>query len=70
MPAEAISLKIGFNKLVLATSFDERILEKMVEWGKEPKCWYLWIPSTLDSQHVELQMGDIDNVCPHWKTQN
>ena len=31
---------------------------------------YVWIPSTLDNGHVELQEGELDQVCPNWRTQN
>ena len=42
----------------------------MVEAGKEAKCWYVWLPAHTDSSHLELQQGDLDNVCPNWRTQN
>ncbi len=30
----------------------------------------MWPPSTLDSGHVELQEGELNPVCPNWRTQN
>eukprot|EP00392_Amoebophrya_sp_AT5.2_P015445 g15651.t1 len=51
-------------------NFDVEILKQMQRNAIEPKCWYVWIPSTLDSGHVELQEGELNAVCPHWRTQN
>ncbi|CAD7936752.1 unnamed protein product [Amoebophrya sp. A25] len=51
-------------------NFDIEVLKQMVKNAIEPKCWYVWIPSTLDTGHVELQEGEMNSVCPQWRTQN
>lgn len=51
-------------------NFDTEVLKQMVKNAIEPKCWYVWIPSTLDTGHVELQEGELNPVCPQWRTQN
>lgn len=45
-------------------------LEKMVAAAVEVRCWYLYPPSALDFEHVDLQKGKLDPVCPRWRTEN
>ncbi|CAK0870545.1 unnamed protein product [Prorocentrum cordatum] len=49
---------------------DTKTLEQMVRHAREPRCWYVWPPPTVDASHWELEDGDLDAICPEWRTKN
>eukprot|EP00415_Alexandrium_ostenfeldii_P003838 UN3838 len=54
----------------LLRSVEPEALEQMVRNAEEPKCWYVWQPPVIDAAHFDLQEGDLDAVCPEWRTKN
>ncbi|CAD7949945.1 unnamed protein product [Amoebophrya sp. A120] len=62
--------EVGKELAHFLMNFDLNLVAQMQKNAIEPKCWYVWVPSTLDSGHVELQEGELNPVCPHWRTQN
>jgi len=51
-------------------SLSVRTLQSMLERLKRDRCWYVWPPSALDYEQIDLQKGKLDAACPEWRTQN
>lgn len=62
--------EVNDDLALLLRNFDNNVIENMIKKAEEAKCWYTWTPATVDSQHIELQQGDLDQVCPNWREQN
>lgn len=45
-------------------------LDHMLESARLNRCWYLYPPSAVDFEHINLQKGHLDPVCPHWRQEN
>lgn len=45
-------------------------LEVMLQNIQQDRCWYVYPPSALDHDQLQLQKGKLDDICPDWRTKN
>eukprot|EP00435_Cladocopium_sp_Y103_P018799 s1722_g4.t1 len=61
---------VGPKLLEVLRAIPQKVYEGMKEKARSNRCWYVWIPSVMDHDHVDIQKGKLDEVCPSWKSQN
>lgn len=61
---------VGPKLLEVLRAIPQKAYEGMKEKARSNRCWYVWIPSVMDHDHVDIQKGKLDEVCPSWKSQN
>lgn len=45
-------------------------LARILTATRQRRCWYVYIPSVIDLDHIELQNNKLDAVCPRWRSEN
>ena len=53
-----------------ASKVTARVLLPPPQRAQDIRCWYVWTPSTIDTAYYDLQLGNLDDVCPGWRTKN
>jgi len=62
--------RVGSELLETLRALPQEAYEGMLQKARSARCWYVWMPSVMDHDHVDMQKGKLDEICPSWKNQN
>eukprot|EP00928_Gymnodinium_smaydae_P014308 TRINITY_DN15218_c0_g1_i3.p1 TRINITY_DN15218_c0_g1~~TRINITY_DN15218_c0_g1_i3.p1 ORF type:complete len:517 (-),score=80.81 TRINITY_DN15218_c0_g1_i3:131-1681(-) len=62
--------QVGTQLLDALRAVPEEAMDRLLDKAREARCWYVYPPPALDFEHLDLQKGKLDTVCPSWRSRN
>eukprot|EP00933_Yihiella_yeosuensis_P059733 TRINITY_DN6134_c4_g1_i1.p1 TRINITY_DN6134_c4_g1~~TRINITY_DN6134_c4_g1_i1.p1 ORF type:complete len:524 (-),score=76.10 TRINITY_DN6134_c4_g1_i1:127-1698(-) len=62
--------KVGQDMLGVLRSMSIEGISRMLKDAEQHRCWYVYSPAVYDHEHMDIQLGKLDKMCPRWKHQN